>query len=60
VKGLYFSDYNYLYTLSKDGPKHEGGLRLYDINNVIEKEKDISYLLSGKVAVGCQNDMDFS
>ena len=60
VKGLYFSDYNYLYTLSKDGPNHEGGLRLYDINNVIEKEKDISYLLNGKITVGCQNDIDFS
>mmetsp|Transcript_33876 Transcript_33876/g.24920 ORF Transcript_33876/g.24920 Transcript_33876/m.24920 type:complete len:245 (+) Transcript_33876:1704-2438(+) len=60
VKGLYFSDNNYLYTLSKDGPNHEGGLRLYDITNVIEKGKDISYLLSNKVNVGIQASIDFS
>jgi hypothetical protein len=62
---LYFSDNNYLYTLNhkqSDGSGVGGrpsGFRLYDIENVIEKDKDHSYLLNS-VQVGCQGLIDFS
>jgi hypothetical protein len=56
--GLYFCDMNFLYTLSrssvtKEGVHREGGLRLYDIENVIHKNRDNSYLLTDHVQVGC-------
>ena len=62
--GLYFSDNNYLYTLChKSNPTginvRPSGFRLYDIENVIEKDQDLSYLLSS-MQVGCQGLIDFS
>lgn len=57
--GLYFSDNNYLYTLSHKRGDISSGFRLYDIENCINKGQDLSYLLS-KVQVGCQGLIDFS
>ena len=61
--GLYFSDNNYLYTISENSKNSYArlqGLRLYDIENVIEKKKDYSYLLTSSMQVGCQGHIDFS
>jgi hypothetical protein len=35
------------------------GFKLYDIENVIEKDQDLCYLLNS-VQVGCQGLIDFS
>lgn len=49
VIGVYFSDFNYLYTLSHKGGNRKSGFRLYDIENVVERGKDYSYLLTSNV-----------
>jgi hypothetical protein len=58
--GLYFSDNNYLYTISQKGENRAEGLRLYDIENVIVQNKDYSYLLTDTIQVTCQGQIDFS
>lgn len=60
ITGIYFSDRNYLYTLSHGHGKRRSGFRLYDIENVVESGKDYSYLLTQNVQVGCQGFIDFS
>jgi hypothetical protein len=57
--GLFFSDDNYLYTLSHKSNGVSSGFRLYDIDNCINKNLTLSYLLS-QVQVGCQALIDFS
>lgn len=57
--GVFFSDNNYLYTLSHKRGDISSGFRLYDIENCINKGQDLSYLLS-RVQVGCQGLIDFS
>ncbi len=39
--------------------KRAAGFRLYDIDNVITKNDDLSYLLKS-IEVGCQGHIDFS
>ena len=61
ISGLFFSDNNYLYTLSHKRPEKNisSGFRLYDVWNCITTGEDLSYQLS-RVQVGCQNLIDFS
>lgn len=51
--GFYLSDLNYLYSLSHKSEGKSSGLRLYDVGNVIEKDKDYSLLLTSDIQVGC-------
>ena len=46
--GIFFSDNNYLYTLSHKPLYKQGvsGFKLYDVENCIEKGQDLSYSLS--------------
>lgn len=44
--GLYVVDNKYCYTLSHSSVSKSSGLRLYDINNILAKDTDVSYLLS--------------
>jgi hypothetical protein len=53
-------DHNYLYTLSLVSNTGPQGFRLYDLGNVVQKEKDYSYLLTDKMYVGCQGMIDYS
>jgi hypothetical protein len=61
IAGLFFSDNNYLYTLSHKRPEKNvgSGFRLYDVWNCITTGEDLNYQLS-KVQVGCQAMIDFS
>ena len=61
VKGVFFSDDNYLYTLSYKRPEKgiPSSFRLYDIWNCIDTNSALSYELS-QVQVGCQALIDFS
>jgi hypothetical protein len=61
VKGVFFSDNNYLYTLSYKRPEKgiPSSFRLYDIWNCISTNSTLSYELS-QVQVGCQALIDFS
>ena len=58
--GFYLSDQNYLYTLCHKTEGKSAGLRLYELENVIEKDKDYSLLLTSEIQVGCQGHIDFS
>ena len=58
--GVFFSDNNYLYSLAHRGQGKRAGFRLYDIENVVEHNKDYSYTLSASVQVGCQGLIDYS
>lgn len=44
--GLYVVDKKFCYTLSHTSGDKSSGLRLYDINNILSKDTDVSYLLS--------------
>jgi len=44
--GLYVVDKKFCYTLSHTSGAKSSGLRLYDINNILSKDTDVSYLLS--------------
>jgi hypothetical protein len=43
---MYFADQNFLYALSHKSPTKASGLRLYDMENVIEKNMDLALLLT--------------
>lgn len=61
IMGLFFSDNNYMYTLSNKRPalNISSGFRLFDIWNCISTGSALSYELS-RVQVGCQALIDFS
>ena len=44
--GLYLVDDKYCYTLSHSSDERTSGLRLYDLNNILKKDTDVSYKLS--------------
>ena len=50
--GLYFSDQNFLYTLNHKSLTKRSGFKLYDMENVVEKNEDLSYQLVN-AQVGC-------
>lgn len=51
VKGIYFFDEAFVYTLSLPSKDRQGGLRLYEANGLLEGQED-SYLLT-PAAIGC-------
>lgn len=63
IQGLYLLDDRYCYTLSHSnnaaGRTRSSGLRLYDLENMINKNSDNSYHLTD-IQVGVNNKMDFS
>lgn len=60
----YLSDGNYLYTISKssvNSDARQAGFRVYDIENLISKDEDYSYLLTQNDQIGqLQSFIDFS
>lgn len=58
--GMYFADKNYLYTLCHKSAKKPSGLRLYDIENVVQKDEDHFLMLTNNLQVGCQGLIDYS
>ena len=44
--GLYLVDDKYCYTLSHSSGDRPSGLRMYDLNNILKKDTDVSYKLS--------------
>ena len=44
--GIQYLDNNYLYTMAHKSKSKRSGLRLYDIRNVVQSNKDFSYSLS--------------
>jgi hypothetical protein len=63
VQGMYFLDNNYCYTMSHcnkaKGHERRSGLRLYDLNNLMNLNSDNSYHLTN-IQVGCNSKIDFS
>jgi hypothetical protein len=57
--GLYVIDDKFCYSLSHSSEKRTSGLLLYDINNIIKKDNDVSYKLSG-VQVGFSGYLDWN
>lgn len=57
--GLYVVDNKFCYTLSHSSGDKSSGLRLYDINNILAKDTDVSYLLSN-VQVGYAGVIDWN
>lgn len=61
--GLFFLDNNFCYTMSHSnttkGHERKSGLRLYDMNNLLNLNSDKSYHLTG-IQVGINNKIDFS
>jgi len=61
--GIYFLDNNYLYTMSHSNNKkcneRKSGLRLYDMNNLMNLDSDKSYHLTN-IQVGINKCIDFS
>jgi hypothetical protein len=45
VAGLYVVDDKFCYTMSHSEVGRSSGLRLYDINNILKKDTDNSYML---------------
>lgn len=43
--GLFVVDNKFVYTLSHSSGEKSSGLRLYDINNILTKDTDVSYML---------------
>lgn len=58
VKGIYFFDDQYVYTLSLPSRDREGGLRLYEATGLLDGQED-SYLLT-PAAIGCSTLIDFN
>lgn len=52
-------DDKYCYTLSHSSDERSSGLRLYDLNNILKKDTDVSYKLSN-VQVGCSAFLDWN
>jgi hypothetical protein len=57
--GIYVVDDKFCYTLSHHSENKESGLLLYDINNILKKDNDISYRLS-PVQVGFNGLIDWN
>jgi hypothetical protein len=57
--GLYVVDKKFCYTLSHTSGNKASGLRLYDINNILTKDTDVSYMLSN-VQVGYSGVIDWN
>lgn len=58
-EGLYVVDNKFCYTLSHTSGHKSSGLRLYDINNILTKDTDVSYMLSN-VQVGFSGLIDWN
>jgi hypothetical protein len=58
VKGIFFIDDLYVYTLSLPYREREGGLRLYEATGLLEGQED-SYLLC-HASIGCSGQIDFN
>ncbi|CDW71887.1 wd-40 repeat protein [Stylonychia lemnae] len=57
--GLFVVDNKFCYTLSHSSGDKSSGLRLYDINNILSKDTDVSYLLQN-VQVGFAGVIDWN
>ena len=57
--GVFTADGNYCYTLSHSGNDRSSGLRLYDINTMINKNTDTCFLLD-QVQVGVNGHIDWN
>ena len=57
--GIFVIDDKFCYTLNHHGENKSSGLLLYDINNILKKDNDITYRLS-PVQVGFNGNLDWN
>jgi hypothetical protein len=58
IRGLYFFDEQYLYTLTTPYKGRNGGLRMYEAAGLLDGQED-SYLLSD-ATIGCVGHIDYN